>query len=269
MEIERLGENKIRCAISEDEIHEMGFSIDDIIGNTETTQQFMRVVLNIVEERENINIDNISPMVKAELLQDHSMSITFGGDSDNSFRSLVDTVNHLMSHLEPDRIREFNEMSQDEKKRRIDEFLNSLGDRPEEEILQQVNEKEKVKTNKKDQQGKRVRDAITDDIDPDTELFEKSMPFGLEFMELDEVIEFSKLFSKWDCFPPNSLYKMFDRFFLLMDFQYFSKEELRPLAFAAVEYDNAHCSDILQITYVKEHGKLMIEEDALEVLAKL
>ena len=88
-------------------------------------------------------------------------------------------------------------------------------------------------------------------------------------MELDEVIEFSKLFSNWDCFPPNSLYKMFDRFFLLMDFQYFSKEELRPLAFAAVEYDNAHCSDILQITYVKEHGKLMIEEDALEVLAKL
>ena len=79
MEIERLGENKIRCALTEDEIHDMGFSIDDIIANTEMTQQFMRVVLNLVEEQEDIDIENISPMVKAELLQDHSMSITFGG----------------------------------------------------------------------------------------------------------------------------------------------------------------------------------------------
>lgn len=273
MEIERLGENKIRCAISEEEIHDMGFSIDDIIGNTETTQQFMRVVLNIVEERENINIDNISPMVKAELLQDHSMSITFGGDNDNNFRSLVDTVNHLMSCLEPDKMREFSEMSQEEKKKSIDEFLKSLGDKPEEDILHQVTGKGKTRSNASEEKKKRVRDAITDeiadDIDFDAEIFENPMLFGLEFMELDEVIEFSKLFGKWEHIPPNSLYKMFDRFFLLMDFQYFSKEELRPLAFAAVEYDNAHCSDILQITYVKEHGKLIMKEKALETLMQL
>ena len=33
MEIERLGENKIRCALSEEEIREMGYNIDEIIGN--------------------------------------------------------------------------------------------------------------------------------------------------------------------------------------------------------------------------------------------
>ena len=32
MEIERLGENKIRCALSEEEIREMGYNIDEIIG---------------------------------------------------------------------------------------------------------------------------------------------------------------------------------------------------------------------------------------------
>ena len=42
MEIERLGENKIRCALSEEEIREMGYNIDEIIGNTEVTQEFMR-----------------------------------------------------------------------------------------------------------------------------------------------------------------------------------------------------------------------------------
>ena len=49
----------------------MGFDIDEIIGNGEATQKFMRVVLKIVEEQENISLENISPMVKAELLSDH------------------------------------------------------------------------------------------------------------------------------------------------------------------------------------------------------
>lgn len=61
MEIERLGENKIRCALSEEEIREMGYNIDEIIGNTEVTQEFMRAVVELVEEQGNISMQNISP----------------------------------------------------------------------------------------------------------------------------------------------------------------------------------------------------------------
>ena len=61
MEIKRVGENKIRCALTEEEIRDMGFDIDEIIGNGEATQKFMRVVLKIVEEQENISLENISP----------------------------------------------------------------------------------------------------------------------------------------------------------------------------------------------------------------
>ena len=100
MEIERIGENKIRCALTETEIRQLGFDIDEIIGNSETTQQFMRVVLGLVEEQEHISMENISPMVKAELLQNHSMAITFGEESELSFKNLVDTVSHIMSQLE-------------------------------------------------------------------------------------------------------------------------------------------------------------------------
>ena len=67
MEIERLGENKIRCALSEEEIREMGYNIDEILGNTEVTQEFMRAVVELVEEQGNISMQNISPVVKAEL----------------------------------------------------------------------------------------------------------------------------------------------------------------------------------------------------------
>ena len=49
-------------------------------------------MVELVEEQGNISMQNISPVVKAELLQDHSMAITFGGDSEMSFKNLVDTV---------------------------------------------------------------------------------------------------------------------------------------------------------------------------------
>lgn len=123
MEIERLGENKIRCALSEEEIREMGYNIDEIIGNTEVTQEFMRAVVELVEEQGNISMQNISPVVKAELLQDHSMAITFGGDSEMSFKNLVDTVGQLMNQLAPEKLSEFRQMNKEEKQSAIDDFL--------------------------------------------------------------------------------------------------------------------------------------------------
>lgn len=112
MEIKRIGENKVRCALTEDEIRELGFDIDEIIGDSDTTQQFMRVVLGLVEE--HINIEDISPMVKAELLQNHSMAITFGVDSELSFRELVDTMKHIASQLEPERLEELKTKAEKE-----------------------------------------------------------------------------------------------------------------------------------------------------------
>ena len=44
----------------------MGYNIDEIIGNTEVTQEFMRAVVELVEEQGNISMQNISPVVKAQ-----------------------------------------------------------------------------------------------------------------------------------------------------------------------------------------------------------
>lgn len=106
MEIEHIGGNKIRCALTEQEIRSLGFDIDQIIGDSETTQEFMRAVLGLVEEQEHIRVDGFSPMVKAELMQDHSMAITFGARKDMSFRDLMDTVSHIVSQLDPEHIEE-------------------------------------------------------------------------------------------------------------------------------------------------------------------
>ena len=50
MEIEHIGDNKIRCALTEQEIESLGYDIDEIIANSEITQEFMHTVLELVEE---------------------------------------------------------------------------------------------------------------------------------------------------------------------------------------------------------------------------
>lgn len=118
MEIEHIGGNKIRCALTEQEIRSLGFDIDEIIGDSETTQEFMRAVLGLVEEQEHIRVDGFSPMVKAELMQDHSMAITFGARKDMSFRDLMDTVSHIVSQLDPEHIEE-QKKKQKQKKQEV------------------------------------------------------------------------------------------------------------------------------------------------------
>lgn len=216
MEIEHIGNNRIRCALTEEEIRQLGFDIDEIIGNSETTQQFMRAVLGLVEEHEHISAENISPMVKAELLQNHSMAITFGSDKDFSFRDLIETVHQIM-----------NQMNQTDQK--------EAGGQHQEEGGQEVPE---------------------------------PMICALRFPGFEDMRRMSRV-----CFPvrvpKSSAYRLGESYYLVMDFTGFSREEMRPFIFGAVEYDDAHYSEAGQIAYIEEHGVCIIKEQAIETLIQL
>lgn len=233
MEIERIGENKIRCALTEEEIRQLGFDIEDIIGNSETTQQFMRVVLGLVEEQEHISMESISPMVKAELLQNHSMAITFGAESEISFKNLVDTVNHIMSRLDVENLAELGKMIQEEN---AVPGEKSVADR------EQAAKKKKKK--------------------------EETMICALCFPSMEDARRMCHV-----CFPgkvpKSSLYKLEQRYYLVLDFTGFTKEEMRPFAFGTVEYDDGHYSETAQIAYIREHGKCIMKTEAIEMLVQL
>lgn len=238
MEIKRLGENKIRCALTEEEIKDMGFEIDDIIGNGDTTQQFMRLVLNLVEEQENISLENISPMVKAELLSDHSMAITFGGDSDVSFKDLMNTINQIMGQMTPEKIEEFKGLSREEKQNVVDSLLD-----------------QKKAENRTEDKKKKTKEK-------------EPMTCALMFHSLEQAVRMSRA-----CFseriPQSRLYQLEGAYYLVMDFSGFAKEEMRAFAFAAVEYDDGHVSNEGQIAYIMEHGDSIAKKDAIQMMMAL
>lgn len=240
MEIRRIGENQIRCALTEAEIQEMGFEINDIISNSEVTQKFMHVILRIVEEQEDIDLDNVSPMVRAELLQDHSMAITFGGESDLSFSGLVNAVNRLLGQMNPQSIEKFALMSHEEKQAAVDQFLAEM------------KSKHSPSFDEPKRQAKK----------------KQTMTCALRFDTMETMIQMSKV-----CFseklPISSLYKMEDCYYLLLNFYGFSKEEMRSFTFAAAEYDNGHFWEDARMAYVKEHGSCIVKNEAIQMLMAL
>lgn len=224
MEIKRIGENKFRCALTQQEICDLGFDIDEIIENSETTQRFMREVLSLVEEQEHINIEEMSPMVKAELLQNHSMAITFGADSEISLKELMNTMSHIMSQIEPERFEELREAAE--------------------------------KKNEKKQESSVEKDK------------EEPMICALRFGTFQEMQNMSHVCFP-DRLPKSSLYKIKEKYYLILNFAGFTKEEMRPFAFGAVEYDDGHYSDMAQIAHIMEQGTRIMKSEALEMLMQL
>ena len=221
MEIERIGNNKIRCALTEEEIRQLGFDIDEIIGNSEITQKFMRVVLELVEEHEHISTENLSPMVKAELLQNHSMAITFGSDMDFSFKDLIEMVHQV---------------------------INQIGQKRFEE--------------------QKVQEPDGDEEQAAQEEMPEPMVCALRFPAFEDMCRMCRV-----CFPgrvpKSSAYRLDDKYYLVMDFAGFSRAEMRPFIFGAVEFDDAHYSETAEIAHIEEQGVCIIKENAVEALMQL
>jgi adapter protein MecA 1/2 len=211
----------------------MGFEIDDIIGNSETTQKFMRLVMEILEEEEHIDMENISPIVKAELLQDHSMTITFGGDMDFPPQTLLETMRRLLESFASGAATEIPDNS-------------LLGDM----LKEAAGDNADSKTDK------------SDDSD------DNSMICALEFAGMNELLGMVRV-CFGDKLPVSALYKLDDKYYLILDFDGWKKDELRTFVFGTVEYDQAHFSELSRITYIMEHGKCINDGRALEMLRQL
>lgn len=101
MEFSREGNNIIRCVISEEEIEELGYTIDDIISNGSRTQQFMNQIFDLAEQEFDTKFDLGIKSVRADIMPDHTISLTFSEHpaSDGVMDHLKDIVNGLLNTI--------------------------------------------------------------------------------------------------------------------------------------------------------------------------
>lgn len=100
MEFSRDGKT-IRCVISEEEIEELGYSIDDIISNGVRTQEFMNQIFDMAEEEFQTKFDLGIKAVRADILPDHTISLTFSElpGSEGMMEHIKDIVNGLLNTI--------------------------------------------------------------------------------------------------------------------------------------------------------------------------
>ncbi len=101
MEFSREGNHIIRCVITEEEIEELGYTIDDIISNGVRTQEFMNRIFDMAEQELETKLDMGVKSVRADIMPDHTISLTFSEHpgSEGMMEHIKDIVNGLLNTI--------------------------------------------------------------------------------------------------------------------------------------------------------------------------
>ena len=120
MEFSRDGKS-IRCVISEEEIEELGFTLDDIISNGTRTQEFMNQIFDMAEEEFQTKFELGIKAVRADILPDHTISLTFSEHpgSENMMEHIKDIVNGLLSSVPKQKLDEIKAIKEKEKSKDV------------------------------------------------------------------------------------------------------------------------------------------------------
>ena len=121
MKFSRIGKHTIRCVISEEEITDLGYTLEEIMSNGERTQEFMNEIFDIAEQRFEMKFELGVKTVRADFLPDHTLSLTFSEHpgSDEMMEHLKDIVNGLLNSIPQQK---WDEISEAKKQQEEDEM---------------------------------------------------------------------------------------------------------------------------------------------------
>ena len=101
MEFSRDEKNRIRCVITEEEIEELGFTVEEIISNGERTQEFMNHIFDMAEEELQMKFGMGIKTVRADFLPDHTLALTFSEHpaTEGIMGHIKDILNGIMNSI--------------------------------------------------------------------------------------------------------------------------------------------------------------------------
>lgn len=242
MEFSRDGQHTIRCVITEDEILELGFTIDEIVSNGARTQEFMNQIFDLAEQEFQTKFDMGIKTVRADILPDHTLSLTFSEHpgTEGMMEHIKDIVNGLLSSIPQKKLEEV-----------------------------------KGKMNLADMAGiaqKQTPESKQDDaevISKEKKAIEPIKIIALfAFEELETVMRYAKQV-KLEKLPFNQLYRFEDAYFLMMDMTGCKESEVRSLSALTDEYSADVFVGSEKRAFIYEHGKCILKERAIEQLREV
>ncbi len=101
MRFSRIGKHTIQCVISEQEITDLGYTLEEIMSNGERTQEFMNEIFDLAEQRFETKFELGIKTVRADFMSDHTLALTFSEHpgSDEMMEHLKDIVSGLINSI--------------------------------------------------------------------------------------------------------------------------------------------------------------------------
>ena len=116
MEFSRMGKHTIKCVITEEEIFDMGYTLDEIMSNGERTQEFMNNIFDLAEQEFQTKFDMGIKTVRADFLPDYTLSLTFSEHpaGNGMMEHLKDIVNGLLNSIPSEKWEEISKRNEAE-----------------------------------------------------------------------------------------------------------------------------------------------------------
>lgn len=111
MKFSRIGKHTIRCIISEEEITDLGYTLEEIMSNGERTQEFMNQIFDLAEQRFETKFELGIKTVRADFMSDHTLALTFSEHpgSEEMMEHLKDIVNGLINAIPQNKWQEISQ----------------------------------------------------------------------------------------------------------------------------------------------------------------
>lgn len=237
MEFRREGNHTIRCVITEDEILELGYTIDEIISNGVRTQEFMNQIFDMAEQEFETKFDMGIKTVRADILPDHTLSLTFSEHPGTE--GMMEHIKDIVSGL-----------------------LGSIPQQKWEEIKSKANLKDVTEASKKQ------ADNSVGESDGTMQKAPMKIIALFAFEDLDTLMRYAKQV-RVQLLPFNQLYKFEDVYFLMMDMTDCSEQEVKALSALTDEYSADVFVGSEKRAFIYEHGTPILIEHAIEQLREI
>lgn len=228
MQFSREGEHVVRCIISEEEIENLGYSIDDLMTNGERAQEFMNHIFDLAEREFAMKFDLGVKTVRADFLPDHRVSLTFSQHQGSA----------MMEHL----------------KDIVNDMLNSIPKEKWEDLKSQAQLQASQAVANQNTQAQTVEEEE-----------EPVIIAMVTFDNFDLVSRYAKQINMM-AIPDSRLYKLKGEYILAMDLTGYTEQEVLTLSMITDEYASKIEVGRERLSMLEEHGEIIIDEFAIETL---
>ncbi len=230
MKIQRIDNNCITCHISKEELASRGMGLEDLMNDKEKARDLLVDVLNAAREAVNFTAEGGTLNVQMAVMQDGDVSMTIFDDERNLLGALLRSYKEIL------------EAKQREIMGRVgagNAFGRMLTPERTRELLDRVGSDEVI-----------------------------DLPVEASFDDLDDVVRVARKLYIWNGDIPSTLVKVDDAYCLSMTITD-KKRQLARSVMVLCEYSDGVEQSMGAKLRVQEHGKVLIQNHAIQKLAGL